>query len=434
MRRLVFGERNRLEGFFDAEQKGEGRAREAEMDDYTREMMDLKTLVTRTLEKKGVLAKIRAELRASVFEAIEEEDRAIVSEDGGLPALLGSCNDHARQLHASPSGIAINVPGMKLLYKMGRLLTALQKDFWKAELRDFLGKNGYDISRNSDSGPLLLDVLEGYLKFESLSQTTGAARRMTTSETESLSSVDARNVRRPSSSSSSLSAAGGLPPLGRAVPVSQASDRRTGSSVAGFRKDEYNWRYDNDDLSEDMIRASTALENIQLDRKARNLTTSWRYVQPNVPDDGISHADQLWKVMLLINDNCHWARTTTTTSKGPSSATDYTYRKQALRIVLNAGTLEMEVQMMMARLIIANHNSALFVVVILIGKYVVMALQAQETFVTFPKIGLHRPEPVGFPKRQLPLGFLFLKEKPTERSIPQLACSTVKILISCSCC
>lgn len=30
-----------------------------DMDDYTREMMDLKTLVTRTLEKKGVLAKIR---------------------------------------------------------------------------------------------------------------------------------------------------------------------------------------------------------------------------------------------------------------------------------------------------------------------------------------------------------------------------------------
>lgn len=31
----------------------------AAMDDYTREMMDLKTLVTRTLEKKGVLARIR---------------------------------------------------------------------------------------------------------------------------------------------------------------------------------------------------------------------------------------------------------------------------------------------------------------------------------------------------------------------------------------
>jgi FGFR1 oncogene partner len=35
------------------------------MDDYAREMMELKTLVTRTLEKKGVLAKIR--VRTSPF-------------------------------------------------------------------------------------------------------------------------------------------------------------------------------------------------------------------------------------------------------------------------------------------------------------------------------------------------------------------------------
>lgn len=34
------------------------------MDDYTRQMMDLKTLVTRTLEKKGVLAKIRVSITA----------------------------------------------------------------------------------------------------------------------------------------------------------------------------------------------------------------------------------------------------------------------------------------------------------------------------------------------------------------------------------
>ncbi|KAL0397710.1 UNVERIFIED_CONTAM: protein TONNEAU 1b, partial [Sesamum calycinum] len=88
------------------------------MDDYTREMMDLKTLVTRTLEKKGVLAKIRvsilvlalifstftAELRASVFEAIEEEDKVIEKEEGLPPALLGSCNERAKQLHNSPSG------------------------------------------------------------------------------------------------------------------------------------------------------------------------------------------------------------------------------------------------------------------------------------------------------------------------------------------
>lgn len=48
----------------------------------------------------------QAELRASVFEAIEEEDRVIEeNEDGGNPALLGSCNDRAKQLHASPSGL-----------------------------------------------------------------------------------------------------------------------------------------------------------------------------------------------------------------------------------------------------------------------------------------------------------------------------------------
>lgn len=37
------------------------------------------------------------------------------------------------------------------------------------------------------------------------------------------------------------------------------------------------WKYD-DDVSEDVIRTAKALENIQLDRKARNLTSSWRYI------------------------------------------------------------------------------------------------------------------------------------------------------------
>lgn len=45
-----------------------------------------------------------------------------------------------------------------------------------------------------------------------------------------------------------------------------------------YRKDDYNWRYDGDELPEDVVRASTALENLQLDRKARNLTSSWRLV------------------------------------------------------------------------------------------------------------------------------------------------------------
>ncbi|XVE68992.1 hypothetical protein DITRI_Ditri09bG0114400 [Diplodiscus trichospermus] len=187
------------------------------MDDYTREMMDLKTLVTRTLEKKGVLAKIRAELRAGVFEAIEEEDRVIEKEQGLPPASLGSCNDRAKQLHASASGRLLTALICECLdwAQLNHTLKVylpecnLQKDFWKAELKDFSSKNGYDLNRNGDSGPLLLDVLEGFLKFENLSQARGSGRRA--QEIESSSSLESRNTRRPSSST----VAGGLPPLGR---------------------------------------------------------------------------------------------------------------------------------------------------------------------------------------------------------------------------
>ncbi|KAJ9175592.1 hypothetical protein P3X46_014134 [Hevea brasiliensis] len=256
------------------------------MDDYAREMMDLKTLVTRTLEKKGVLAKIRAELRASVFEAIEEEDRVVENDEGLPPALLGSCNERAKQLHASPSGrlltalICEYLEWAQLNHTLKVYLPEcnLQKDFWKSELKEFSGKNGYDLNRNGDSGPLLLDVLEGFLKFENLSQGRGGGRRI--SEAESLSSLDSRNVRRPFSSS----VAGGLPPLGRPAS-SQTSDRRAGSSMNGYRKDEYSWRYDSDELPEDVIRASAALENLQLDRKAHNLTTSWRPAGDGMSDD-----------------------------------------------------------------------------------------------------------------------------------------------------
>ncbi|CAL1387168.1 unnamed protein product [Linum trigynum] len=257
------------------------------MDDYTREMMDLKTLVTRTLEKKGVLAKIRAELRASVFEAIEEEDRVVENEEGLPPALLGSCNDRAKQLHASPSGRLLTALMCEYLdwAELNHTLKVylpecnLQKDAWKAELKEFSSKNGYDLNRNGDSGPLLLDVLEGFLKYENLTQGRGSGRRV--SENESLSNLDSRNVRRPSSSS----VAGGIPPLGR-PGASSSSDRRAGSSMSGgYRKDDYNWRYDGDEIPEEVNRASAALENLQLDRKARNLTSSWRSAGDGMSDD-----------------------------------------------------------------------------------------------------------------------------------------------------
>ncbi|XP_058771995.1 protein TONNEAU 1b-like [Vicia villosa] len=258
------------------------------MDDYTREMMDLKTLVTRTLEKKGVLARIRAELRASVFEAIEEEDRVIEKDQALPPALLGSCNDRAKQLHASPSGRLLTalvceyLDWAQLTHSLKVYLPEcnLEKDFWKSELKEFSSKNGYDLNRNGDS-PVLLDVLEGFLKFENLSQARASGRRFTTSETEPLPNSESRNTRRHSSSS----VAGGLPPLGRAVPSSQSSDRRGGSSGSGYRKDEYNWRYDNEELPEDVIQASNALENLQLDRKARNLTSSWRHAADETSED-----------------------------------------------------------------------------------------------------------------------------------------------------
>ncbi|KAK1286734.1 Protein TONNEAU 1b [Acorus calamus] len=258
------------------------------MDDYTREMMDLKTLVTRTLEKKGVLAKIRAELRASVFEAIEDEDRAVENDDNVPPALLGSCNDRAKQLHASPSGRLLTALVCEYLdwAQLGHTLKVylpecnLPKDSWKAELRDFSSKNGYDLNRSGESGPMLLDVLEGFLKFETLSHTRATGRRTIVPETEISSHIESRTNRRPSSS-----VASGLPPLGRPVPSSQATDRRIGSSLGGYRKDEYTWRYDDNELSEDVIRATSALENIQLDRKARSLTSSWRHASDGTMEE-----------------------------------------------------------------------------------------------------------------------------------------------------
>nr|CCW03272.1 similar to Casein kinase I [Lupinus angustifolius] len=228
---------------------------------------------------------VKAELRASVFEAIEEEDRVIEKDEGLPPALLASCNDRAKHLHASPSRLLtalvceyLDWAQLNHTLKVYLPECNLDKDSWKAELKESSSKNGLDLNRNGDS-PLLLDVLEGFLKFENLSQARSSGRRFTAPETEPLPNPESRNMRRPSSSS----VAGGLPPLG-AVPSSQGS-RRGGSSTSAYRKDEYSWRYDSDELSDDVTQASHALENLQLDRKARNLTSSW------YANDGISEDD-----------------------------------------------------------------------------------------------------------------------------------------------
>ncbi|XP_074571378.1 protein TONNEAU 1a-like [Curcuma longa] len=257
------------------------------MDDYAREMMELKTLVTRTLEKKGVLARIRAELRASVFEAIEEEDRVAENNSNLSPALLGSCNDRAKQLHISPSGRLLTALIGEYLdwAQLGHTLKVylpecnLPRDFWKEELKDFSSSN-----KNGESGPLLLDVLEGYLKYENLMQNRLAGSSLINSDSESVSSAEIRNVRRPSALSSSSAVPGGLPALDRSIPRVYPSDRRSGSSVPSTRKDDYMWRYDAE-VSDDVIHAANALENIHLDRKARNMTTTWRQANDSIIED-----------------------------------------------------------------------------------------------------------------------------------------------------
>nr|GEY93760.1 protein TONNEAU 1a-like [Tanacetum cinerariifolium] len=134
----------------------------------------------------------------------------------------------------------------------------------------------------------------------SQSQATSGGRRSITPEQDSLNSFDSRNRR-----SSSSSVVGGLPPLGRQIPSSQASSRRGGSSNSSYRKDDYNRRYDGDD-SEDIMRTSAALENLQLDRKTRNLTNSWRH-----GGDGSSEEDGRYGLGIRFGRARHdtWTKT-----------------------------------------------------------------------------------------------------------------------------
>lgn len=202
------------------------------MDDYTREMMDLKTLVTRTLEKRGVLARIRAELRANVFAAIEEEDRALENDENPSFALLGSCNERAKQLHTSPTGklltalICDYLEWCQLEHTLKVYLPEcnLPRGFWKSELKERLGqKTEAGASKDGDSSPLLVDILETYLKLEqnTSSSLTGSFTKLSLRRTSDNASYPAaedsqaeldKSTRRTSSASLT---AGSLPPVGR---------------------------------------------------------------------------------------------------------------------------------------------------------------------------------------------------------------------------
>ncbi|KAL7171551.1 hypothetical protein ACSBR2_036244 [Camellia fascicularis] len=59
---------------------------------------------------------------------------------------------------------------LRTILKLKRLSTTAepykQKDSWKVELKEFSSNNGYDLNKNGDGAPLLLDVLEGFLKYK----------------------------------------------------------------------------------------------------------------------------------------------------------------------------------------------------------------------------------------------------------------------------
>ncbi|CAI5468331.1 unnamed protein product [Closterium sp. Yama58-4] len=71
-------------------------------DEYNKEMGELKTLVTKALEKKGVLARLKAELRASIFEVIDDKDKTASGDE--QRAVRGGCSEQAKNLHDSKTG------------------------------------------------------------------------------------------------------------------------------------------------------------------------------------------------------------------------------------------------------------------------------------------------------------------------------------------
>jgi hypothetical protein len=69
---------------------------------------------TLCLRVSDIFAKAQAELRANVFQAIEEQDREAENNGASSFALLGKCSERAKQLHASHAGTS-PVPQINLV-------------------------------------------------------------------------------------------------------------------------------------------------------------------------------------------------------------------------------------------------------------------------------------------------------------------------------
>lgn len=214
------------------------------LDEYNKEMGELKTLVTKALEKKGVLAKLKAELRASIFEVIDEKDKVATDED--QRAVRGGCNEQAKNLHDS---------------KTGHLLTALLCEYleWgemdhslkvylaecnlppvyprRPKLEDELGLPSTNaiMTPGGATRPLLHELIDAYFVLKSQVQSGGMPASSSggglLSRATARSSSPAAGQRSPRSTSPLLSRGFGSA-FGRGSSSTSGSDRERSSSAS----------------------------------------------------------------------------------------------------------------------------------------------------------------------------------------------------------
>mmetsp|Transcript_8902 Transcript_8902/g.25645 ORF Transcript_8902/g.25645 Transcript_8902/m.25645 type:complete len:404 (-) Transcript_8902:428-1639(-) len=121
-------------------------------------MEELKEAITKTLEKQGVLTKIRAELRASVFRAIEDEE--------GVGTLSKRAdNPRLKKLMSMPNGLLViglvrefmTWAGLSFSVKVFDPEVAITEKVDRAALKDRLGLHG------GDDLPLIGALMESFL-------------------------------------------------------------------------------------------------------------------------------------------------------------------------------------------------------------------------------------------------------------------------------
>eukprot|EP00270_Netrium_digitus_P008569 TRINITY_DN2570_c0_g1_i1.p1 TRINITY_DN2570_c0_g1~~TRINITY_DN2570_c0_g1_i1.p1 ORF type:complete len:237 (+),score=46.94 TRINITY_DN2570_c0_g1_i1:63-713(+) len=155
-------------------------------------MVELKGMVKKALEKKGVLNRIRAELRASLFEVIEEQDQqqqaGSDAAEQGQGTVRGCCTEQARQMHETKSGQLLTAllceyfewadlsHTLKVYLPEANLLPVYPR---RAKLEEELGLSGSSSSSvvsgsHQPPRPLIFDVLQTFLASKAGASTTSS--------------------------------------------------------------------------------------------------------------------------------------------------------------------------------------------------------------------------------------------------------------------